>query len=54
MPPARTLASPVTLGALALPHRVLMAPMTRNRATPDGLATDDCTPSHDLPDGSAP
>ncbi|MBL8142997.1 MAG: alkene reductase [Acidobacteria bacterium] len=39
MPAARTLASPVTLGALALPHRVLMAPMTRNRATPDGLAT---------------
>jgi N-ethylmaleimide reductase len=31
--------TPVSLGDLALPHRVVMAPMTRNRATDDGLAT---------------
>ncbi len=28
--------TPVTLGALELPNRVLMAPLTRNRAHPDG------------------
>ncbi len=28
--------TPVELGALALPNRVLMAPLTRNRATPPG------------------
>lgn len=27
---------PAQMGALALPHRVLMAPLTRNRAEPDG------------------
>jgi N-ethylmaleimide reductase len=31
--------SPVTLGALELRNRLVMAPMTRNRATPDGLPT---------------
>ncbi len=30
---------PVTLGKLELPSRLLMAPMTRNRATADGLVT---------------
>lgn len=32
-----TLFSPVTFGALRLPNRVVMAPMTRNRAASDGL-----------------
>lgn len=31
---------PVTLGKLALSNRVVMAPMSRNRATAEGLATD--------------
>ncbi|MFD3875667.1 alkene reductase [Streptomyces sp. NPDC058623] len=31
---------PVTLGKLALSNRVVMAPMSRNRATPEGLATE--------------
>ncbi|MEU7067618.1 alkene reductase [Streptomyces sp. NPDC053429] len=31
---------PVTLGKLALGNRLVMAPMSRNRATPDGLATE--------------
>ena len=31
--------TPTTLGDIAVTHRVLMAPMTRNRATDDGLAT---------------
>jgi N-ethylmaleimide reductase len=31
---------PVTLGKLALSNRVVMAPMSRNRATADGLATE--------------
>jgi N-ethylmaleimide reductase len=31
--------TPLQLGALAAPNRVLMAPMTRNRADADGLAT---------------
>ncbi|MEO3977574.1 alkene reductase [Streptomyces sp. CAU 1734] len=30
---------PVTLGKLTLSNRMVMAPMTRNRATPDGRAT---------------
>ncbi|KJY35656.1 MULTISPECIES: alkene reductase [Streptomyces] len=34
------LLAPVTLGKLALRNRVVMAPMSRNRATPEGLATD--------------
>ncbi len=33
-----SLLSPVTLGALTLPNRVIMAPMTRCRARPDGIA----------------
>ncbi len=33
------LSTPVTLGALSLPNRVVMAPMTRNRATGDGVPT---------------
>lgn len=31
---------PLTLGALTLPNRVLMAPLTRNRAEPDGTPHD--------------
>ncbi|WP_194822904.1 alkene reductase [Micromonospora sp. S-DT3-3-22] len=34
-----TLFDPHPLGELVLPNRVVMAPMTRVRATPDGLAT---------------
>ncbi len=30
---------PVIAGRLALPSRLVMAPMTRNRATPDGVVT---------------
>ncbi|KQQ95570.1 1,2-oxophytodienoate reductase [Leifsonia sp. Leaf325] len=32
--------SPTTLGRIDLAHRVVMAPMTRSRATDDGLVTD--------------
>jgi len=41
LPAARTtrLLEPFRLGALRLPNRVVMAPMTRARATPDGLPT---------------
>lgn len=31
---------PVTLGKLSLSNRLVMAPMSRNRATPEGLATE--------------
>ncbi|CAA9387732.1 MAG: N-ethylmaleimide reductase [uncultured Quadrisphaera sp.] len=34
-----TLWEPTTVGALELPHRVAMAPMTRSRATPEGVPT---------------
>jgi N-ethylmaleimide reductase len=34
------LLSPVTLGALTLPNRVVMAPMTRSRSLPDGRVPD--------------
>jgi N-ethylmaleimide reductase len=34
-----TLFDPVTVGKLQLPSRLVMAPMTRNRATPDGVVT---------------
>ncbi|GIE91819.1 alkene reductase [Actinoplanes regularis] len=34
-----TLFNPVTVGKLQLPSRLVMAPMTRNRATPDGVVT---------------
>ena len=32
--------SPTKLGALELANRIVMAPMTRNRAEPDGTPTD--------------
>lgn len=32
--------SPITLGAIELPNRIIMAPMTRSRATDDDLVTD--------------
>lgn len=35
-----TLFDPVTIGGLQLPNRLVMAPMTRNRATPEGLVTE--------------
>ena len=31
---------PLKLGELTLANRIVMAPMTRNRATPDGVPTD--------------
>lgn len=31
---------PVTVGTLALPHRLAMAPMTRDRSTPEGVPTE--------------
>ncbi len=31
-----TLFDPLKLGALTLPNRIVMAPLTRSRATPDG------------------
>ena len=34
-----TLFDPVKVGALQLPSRLVMAPMTRNRATPEGVVT---------------
>jgi len=34
-----SLFAPFTLGRLSLPNRVVMAPMTRSRATPDGVPT---------------
>ncbi len=37
--PDTMLHSPLHLGAIHLPSRVVMAPMTRNRATPDGVPT---------------
>jgi N-ethylmaleimide reductase len=33
----KTLFEPLQLGALTLPNRIVMAPMTRNRAQPDGV-----------------
>ena len=39
MPDLPLLFSPTTLGALTIPNRVVMAPMTRNRATPDNVPT---------------
>ncbi|WP_105968077.1 alkene reductase [Streptomyces geranii] len=32
--------NPATVGEIALPHRLAMAPLTRNRATPDGVPTE--------------
>lgn len=34
-----TLFEPLSLGALTLPNRIIMAPLTRSRATPDGVPT---------------
>lgn len=34
-----TLFDPINLGSLTLPNRIVMAPLTRNRATPDGVPT---------------
>jgi N-ethylmaleimide reductase len=34
-----TLFDPIALGALGVPNRILMAPLTRSRATPEGLPT---------------
>ena len=34
-----TLFDPLALGALTLPNRILMAPLTRSRATPEGVPT---------------
>ena len=39
-PTTRTLFQPLRAGELLLPNRVVMAPMTRNRATIDGTPTD--------------
>jgi len=35
-----TLWDPTTVGAIELPHRLAMAPMTRDRSRPDGVPTD--------------
>ncbi|MEU2867416.1 alkene reductase [Streptomyces mirabilis] len=35
-----TLWTPITVGAIELPHRLAMAPMTRDRSRPDGVPTD--------------
>ena len=35
-----TLWTPVTVGGMQLPHRLAMAPMTRDRSRPDGVPTD--------------
>lgn len=32
--------APTTVGAIALPHRLAMAPMTRDRSTPEGVPTE--------------
>ena len=32
--------TPTTIGAVELPHRLAMAPMTRSRAKPDGTPGD--------------
>ncbi|CAM5654552.1 Alkene reductase OS=Streptomyces tendae OX=1932 GN=GUR47_00365 PE=4 SV=1 [Streptomyces tendae] len=32
--------TPTTLGDMSLPHRLVMAPMTRDRSTPEGVPTD--------------
>ena len=36
-----TLFDPLKMGALSLPNRILMAPLTRSRATPDGRVPTD-------------
>jgi N-ethylmaleimide reductase len=32
--------TPTTVGDISLPHRLVMAPMTRSRATPEGVPTE--------------
>ena len=32
--------TPITLGGMSLPHRLVMAPMTRDRSTPEGVPTE--------------
>jgi N-ethylmaleimide reductase len=32
--------NPIVAGEISLPHRLAMAPMTRNRSTPDGIPTE--------------
>src|SRR3954463_8337231 len=32
--------TPTTLGGISLPHRLVMAPMTRDRSTPEGVPTE--------------
>jgi N-ethylmaleimide reductase len=32
--------TPATVGAMSLPHRLVMAPMTRDRSTPEGVPTE--------------
>ncbi|GAB2587729.1 alkene reductase [Streptomyces capparidis] len=32
--------TPTTVGGMSLPHRLVMAPMTRDRSTPEGVPTD--------------
>ncbi|MCB5198257.1 alkene reductase [Loktanella sp. TSTF-M6] len=36
--------SPIEMGTITLPNRVLMAPLTRNRAQPDGMPSDMAVP----------
>ena len=38
--PAASLFSPITLGRLELPNRIVMAPLTRRRAHADGTPSD--------------
>ncbi|MFF4784647.1 alkene reductase [Streptomyces griseorubiginosus] len=40
MTPTTDFLAPARLGRLALPHHLVMAPLTRNRADPDGTPTD--------------
>ena len=40
MTTTQSLWSPVDVGAIRLPHRLAMAPMTRGRSTPDGVPTE--------------
>lgn len=35
-----TLWTPITVGGTSLPHRLVMAPMTRDRSTPEGVPTE--------------
>jgi N-ethylmaleimide reductase len=39
-PPAKPLFAPQTLGPLTLPNRIVMAPMTRSRATAGNVPTE--------------